>query len=88
MGQSLVQIYVHLIFRKKSSGPPLEKSIRQELYPYMISIMKTNDSPVLSINGPEDHVHILFSSSKNVALAKAIEDGITMIATCGKIEPL
>jgi REP element-mobilizing transposase RayT len=74
MGQSLVQIYVHLIFHKKSSAPDLEKTIRPELYQYMISIMKTNDSPVLAINGIEDHVHILFSLSKNVVLAKVIED--------------
>lgn len=74
MGQSLVQIYVHLLFHKKSSSSDIDKSIRQELYPYMIAIMKTNNSPVLAINGTEDHVHMLFSLSKNVALSKIIED--------------
>ena len=50
------------------------KEDKNDLYAYMGSIIKDNDSIPILINGTEDHVHVLCVMSKNIALAKLIED--------------
>ena len=40
----------------------------------MGSIIKENESIPILINGVEDHVHILCVMSKNIALAKLVEE--------------
>lgn len=47
---------------------------QDSLYAYMGSIIKDNQSIPIIINGVEDHVHILCILSKNVALAKLVEE--------------
>jgi putative transposase len=44
------------------------------LTPYIIGTLKKYDSPSLRTNCVEDHVHILFRLSKNIALAKIVEE--------------
>ena len=45
---------------------------RENLHAYIIGILKNLQSPSLETNSVEDHIHILFSLSKNHALAKVI----------------
>ncbi|MFC1849016.1 IS200/IS605 family transposase [candidate division CSSED10-310 bacterium] len=73
MGQSLAQIYLHLIFGTKWQKPLLDPGISLELFPDMISIMRSLECPVLAVNGTDDHVHILFKLSKKIALSTAVE---------------
>ena len=40
----------------------------------MGAIIKDNDSTPIIINGVEDHVHVLCIMSKNIALAKLVEE--------------
>ncbi len=47
---------------------------KQELYAYMGSIIKDNESIPIIINGVQDHVHILCVMSKNIALSKLVEE--------------
>jgi putative transposase len=47
---------------------------KSSLYAYMGSIIKDNDCIPLLINGVDDHVHILCVMSKNIALAKLVEE--------------
>ena len=74
MGQSLSQLYVHLIFGTKGRHPFLKKAIRQRLNAYMVATLAAHNSPSLITNCVEDHVHILFRLSKNVALSKVVEE--------------
>ena len=66
MGQSLAQIYVHLVFSTKDRKPWLrDDGLRDQLYAYMAAILRDNvDSPALLINGVEDHVHSLIRLSR------------------------
>ena len=73
MGQSLSQIYVHLIFSTKYRLPYITKNIKGQLNAYIIGILKEYDCPSIQTNGVEDHIHILFRLSKNIALAKIVE---------------
>ena len=75
MPQSLSRIIVHVIFSTKHRTPWLkDKEIRRELYRYVATILNTLESPAITINGTEDHVHILCSLSRNHALKKIIGD--------------
>lgn len=74
MSQSLSKLYVHAVFHIKYNSPEIRGQDKDELYAYMGSIIKDNQSIPIIINGVENHVHILFVLSKNIALAKIIEE--------------
>ena len=74
MGQSLSKLYVHIVFRVKTTFQQIKKDDRNELYAYIASIIKDNDSIPIVINGVGDHIHILCVMSKNIALAKLVEN--------------
>ena|ERR1700741_2368083 len=74
MPQSLSSILIHLIFSTKNREPFLTPEIDAELYPYMASIFAAMKSPALLINGTSDHLHILFSLARVVAIADLVEE--------------
>jgi len=74
MSQSLVKNLVHLVYSTKHRKPWIPKDIQGDLYAYQAGIFKQWDSPALVIGGIEDHVHGLFSLSKNHALKKIVEE--------------
>lgn len=74
MGQSLSQMYIHLVFSTKFRRPFILPEIKDELHAYIAEILKQHDSPALIINSVPDHIHILFRLSKNYSLAKIVEE--------------
>ncbi len=74
MSHSLSKISVHIIFHVKNDKITIRKKDRKELYAYMGSIIKDNQSIPIIINGVGNHVHILCIISKNIALAKLLEE--------------
>jgi len=74
MSQSLSKLYIHIIFHIKKGSSTIENIIKGELYAYMGSIIKDNESIPILINGTNDHVHILCIMSKNIALANLVEE--------------
>ena len=74
MSQSLSRLYIHAVFHKKYNSPIIRKEEQAELYSYMGGILKVNNCIPIVINGIENHVHILFIMSKNIALAKIMEE--------------
>ena len=74
MGQSLSQMYIHLVFGTKGRNPYLTPAIEKRVHAYMAGTLKEYESPALIINSVPDHVHILFRLSKNYALAKVVEE--------------
>ena len=74
MSQSLSKLYVHIIFHIKNSSVKIVREIEDELYAYMASIVKDNDSIPILINGDKEHVHILCIMSKNISLAGLLEE--------------
>ena len=73
MSQSLSKLYVQIIFHIKNSSIPIGSEIEDELYAYMASIIKDNESTPIIINGVNNHVHILCLMSKNTSLADLVE---------------
>jgi len=74
MSQSLSKLYIHIIFHIKNPNVKIRKQDKGELYSYIGSIIKDNESIPIMINGLENHVHILCVISKNIALAKLVEE--------------
>ena len=74
MSQSLSKLYIHLVFHVKTTSVFIRNEDKKDLYAYMGSIIKDNDSIPILINGTKDHVHILCVMSKNIALAKLTEE--------------
>jgi putative transposase len=74
MSQSLSKLYVHIVFHTRNSRVLIRPEDKIHLYSYIGSIIKDNGSIPVSMNGTNDHVHILCSLSKNVCLTDLVEE--------------
>jgi REP element-mobilizing transposase RayT len=74
MSQSLAKNLIHLTFSTKERRPYLAPAIRPEMNAYLAGILKQHDCDVIIAKSVEDHAHIFFNLSKNIALCKAVED--------------
>ena len=74
MPQSLAKVYIHLVFSTKYRVNLIDEKIEAELFPYLATIFRENDSPSLAINAAWNHVHSLFLLSRKVALCDVIEE--------------
>ena len=74
MPQSLSKNYIHLVFSTQDRRPFLTHATRPDLFAYTTNMMKNMNCPVFQIGGVEDHIHILFSLDKNIALSKLVND--------------
>jgi putative transposase len=72
--QSLAKNLIHLIYSTKDRAPCLSPKIRDGLFAYKAGFLEEWQSPALLIGGIADHLHVLFSLSKNHAMAKVIEE--------------
>lgn len=74
MGQSLVKNYVHIVFSTKNHQKLIDGGIEDELYAYLGGVCKLLECQPIKIGGHHDHAHILCMLSKNLALAKLLEE--------------
>jgi REP element-mobilizing transposase RayT len=75
MSQSLVQIYVHLVYSTKNRQRFLDSlDKRNRLYAYLAGIHKNRKSPAVIIGGVEDHVHVLCRLGKTIDISALIRD--------------
>ena len=75
MPQSLVQLYVHLVFSTKHRQPFLrDDAFRERTHAYLKGICDNQNSPSIRIGGVEDHVHILFRLSKTLDVAALVRE--------------
>lgn len=74
MAQTLTSLLVHLIFSTKNRQPLIAAEHRDSLYAYMGGIAANHDCRTLVSGGMDDHVHLLISLSKTIALADLVMD--------------
>ena len=75
MGQSLVQIYVHIVYSTKDRKPFLHDSDhRRCLHAYLAGIFSGQSSPALTISGVEDHVHVLCRLGKTIDVSDLVRE--------------
>lgn len=73
MPQSLVKIYVHLIFSTKNRQNIFREEDLADVHAYIARSFNNAGSPAIAVGGTQDHVHVLFMASRTTALAKTIE---------------
>ena len=74
MAQSLSSVLIHLVFSTKDREPFITPAIEPELHPYIAKVLRELKSPSLTIDGTSDHLHILFSLSRVIAIAQVVEE--------------
>jgi putative transposase len=74
MSQSFVQIYIHIVFHTKDNVKLIKADIENELFSYLGGILKNYKSNPLQIGGTSDHIHILCTLPKTIALADLVEE--------------
>jgi REP element-mobilizing transposase RayT len=74
MAQTLVSLYIHVIFSTKNRASLIRPEIEKELFAYLGGIAKNNDSRLLAANGTADHIHLLISLSKTMNLSELVGD--------------
>jgi putative transposase len=74
MSQSFVQFYTHIVFHTKNNKPLIKSEIENELYSYMGGILKSYKSNPIQIGGTDDHIHVLCTLPKTMALADLVEE--------------
>lgn len=73
MPQSLARLLVHVIFSTKYRAAVLSPEIRPALYLYLGTVLRDQDCPSIRIGGIEDHVHLFFTLSRKLPIAKVVE---------------
>ncbi len=74
MPQSLATLLVHIVFSTKNRANLIAPEIENELFAYIGGIVKNNQSVLIAANGTPNHIHLLISLSKNIALSPLIGD--------------
>jgi REP-associated tyrosine transposase len=75
MGQSLAQLYVHIIFSTKGRQPFLtDVALRENLHAYVAGICRNRDSSALVVGGVEDHIHILCRLGKQTSVSELVRE--------------
>ena len=74
MAQTLVSLYVHIIFSTKHRKRILLPDDEPDLYAYIGGIANNNESKLLAAGGDADHAHLLVSLSKKIGLSELVGD--------------
>ena len=75
MAQSLARLWTHLIFSTKEPYPFLsDPTVRADMHAYIGTVLRTHDCLTLVIGGTEDHVHSLFTLSRNYSIADIVKE--------------
>ena len=69
MSQSLAKIYVHIVFTTKNGVITINEAIRKELQAYLVGVLTKLGSYTYEVYANPDHVHILCTLPKAMALA-------------------
>jgi REP element-mobilizing transposase RayT len=75
MGQSLVQIYVHIVFSTKDRQPFFtDVPFRSRMHAYLAGICRQQGCPALAVGGVADHVHVLCRLSKTLDVSALLRE--------------
>lgn len=74
MAQTLTSLLVHIIFSTKNRVGLITPEVEPDLFAYIGGILKNNESRLLDAGGTSDHVHLLVSQSKNIALSALLQE--------------
>ena len=74
MATTYSQIHIQLVFAVKFRRCAMLKSWREELFKYIAGIVRENGHKLLSINGVEDHIHVLIGMRPTQAVSTLVQE--------------
>ena len=74
MAQTLVQIFVHVVFSTKNRADLIAPEIEAELFAYIGGIAANNNSKLVAANGTANHIHLLILLNKTIGLSELVGD--------------
>ncbi|NUQ65285.1 MAG: IS200/IS605 family transposase [Pirellulales bacterium] len=72
MPQSFVSLHCHIIFSTKYRKPFLTAPVTPRLYEYIGGIVRNQIGCLIAAGGVADHIHLLVSFNKTMAVADAV----------------
>lgn len=72
MAQSLAKNYIHIVFSTKNREKTMRKEDLTEIFSYIAGIIKNCECHSICVGGTTNHIHILCTLNKNLALSKLI----------------
>ena len=73
MAHTYTNILIHALFSTKDRHPMLDAEVAAELFPYLGGTINELGGQSLLVNGPLDHVHMLFAQPPTLAIADIME---------------
>ena len=73
MAHTYSNLLIHALFSTKARKPSIEAEIRADLFAYMGGIIGNLKAKPLLINGPKDHVHLLFRLPPSLPVSDLLE---------------
>ena len=74
MPQSFTCLLTHLIFSTKYRQPRISAELQPRLFEYFGGTLRNHGCKLLAAGGVPDHVHLLISLSKQLAIADLLRD--------------
>jgi REP-associated tyrosine transposase len=72
MPQSFGSLHCHVVFSTKHRKPFVSKEFQPRLFEYIGGILRNNSSSLIAAGGMPDHVHLLASLGRTIAVADAV----------------
>jgi len=73
MAHTYTNILIHALFSTKDRQPWLTPEIREEVFCYLGGTLNELRGQSLLVNGPSDHVHMLFDQPRTLSIATVME---------------
>ena len=74
MANSYTQLYAQIIFSPRCRQNLIHNRIKDEIYKYIVGIIKKKNQKPMIINGMPDHVHILLGFSPDITISDLVRD--------------
>ena len=74
MANTYTQLYAQIIFAPKGRQNLIQDRIKNDIYKYIIGIIKNKNQKPFIINGMPDHIHILLGFSPDISLSDLVRD--------------
>jgi len=74
MANTYSQIYIQIVFAVHGRENLIKNEWRDELYKYIIGIVKNHEQKLIVIGGVSNHIHILLGIKPNISLSDLVRE--------------
>jgi REP element-mobilizing transposase RayT len=72
MSHSYTSLLTHVVFSTKDRKPFIDAALEARLFPYFGGVVRQLGGKLYTVNGVEDHVHLLVDLPPSLAVAEAV----------------